>query len=354
GKIHKISGVGLRVPKTDVWKAKDIFQNGLFESAQRRARALPKDFKGKVPGGLLFGLDNAGLGKKSKTLFFAQMVVRGEFAFDVIYECADPTSRIDSEAIDAIASNRRKEFDARFEATFNLQEKGFSKEQIDMAREALSSLIGGIGYFSGSGLHSRTPKPEHGGTEEGGEEPELSLPYSLFATTPSRPFFPRGFLWDEGFHQLVLRQWDAGLSQEILRSWFATMDESGWIAREQILGDEARSKVPREFQVQYPNFANPPTLLFAVEAMAQQQLARGMSKALVDDLVVDEEEVGGTCDGGSDGCLDDLAVPFVARLLAFFQNTQAGDNTMGGGHQSRASSSVGYRWRGRSENHTLT
>jgi len=40
------------------------------------------------------------------------------------------------------------------------------------------------------------------------------------------------------------------------------MDETGWIAREQILGDQARSKVPKEFQIQYPHYANPPTLFF--------------------------------------------------------------------------------------------
>ena len=43
------------------------------------------------------------------------------------------------------------------------------------------------------------------------------------------------------------------------------MDDDGWIAREQVLGDEARSKMPDEFQTQYKNFANPPTLFLAVE-----------------------------------------------------------------------------------------
>lgn len=45
-------------------------------------------------------------------------------------------------------------------------------------------------------------------------------------------------------------------------SWLALQDEDGWIAREQILGDEARSKVPEEFQLQRRHFANPPTLFF--------------------------------------------------------------------------------------------
>lgn len=51
---------------------------------------------------------------------------------------------------------------------------------------------------------------------------------------------------------------------EIVKSWFSLVDEDGWIAREQILGDEARSKVPAEFQVQYPHHANPPTLFIAI------------------------------------------------------------------------------------------
>ena len=36
------------------------------------------------------------------------------------------------------------------------------------------------------------------------------------------------------------------------------------IAREQILGDEATSKVPKEFQTQYSHFANPPTLFMSI------------------------------------------------------------------------------------------
>ncbi|KAJ2461656.1 Processing alpha glucosidase I [Coemansia sp. RSA 2424] len=355
----KISGVGLAVPKTEVWKAKDIFQDVLLDSAQKRARAIAKHTKssGNMPGSLLFGLDNAGLRKKSKNLLFTQMVVHGEFAFDVVYECADTTSHIDGEVIDAIASNRRREFDARFEAAFNLRERGFSDGQTEMARNALSSLIGGIGYFYGSGLVSSAPKPEYGTADEDSEA-KLGEPYSLFATTPSRPFFPRGFLWDEGFHQLVLRRWDPDLSLEIIRSWFATMDDSGWIPREQILGDEARSKVPREFQVQYPNFANPPTILFAVEAMAERLLARGMSVRPVDDMLLQVAgggggalEVEGMCD---ERCLLQAKLnslmPYTSKLLEFFQNTQAGD-TRGEGAPSSA---AGYRWRGRTENHTLT
>ncbi|KAJ2055945.1 Processing alpha glucosidase I [Coemansia sp. S146] len=88
-------------------------------------------------------------------------------------------------------------------------------------------------------------------------------------------------------------QWDSDLSLEIICSWFSTMDSNGWMVCKQILGDEARSKVPREFQVQYPDFANPPTIIFAGEATTEQLLAQGMARSVDDVLQAEaiEEEV---------------------------------------------------------------
>ncbi len=59
-----------------------------------------------------------------------------------------------------------------------------------MAKAALSNLLGGVGYFYGS---SEVALP--------GGRTARSAPAGLLTAVPSRPFFPRGFMWDEGFHQ---------------------------------------------------------------------------------------------------------------------------------------------------------
>ena len=61
----------------------------------------------------------------------------------------------------------------------------------EVAKRMLSNMLGGMGYFYGSSL---VGLPD-------GRQME-SQPAALFTAVPSRSFFPRGFLWDEGFHQV--------------------------------------------------------------------------------------------------------------------------------------------------------
>ncbi|KAG4398733.1 hypothetical protein GLYMA_08G103233v4 [Glycine max] len=86
----------------------------------------------------------------------------------------------------------------------------------------------------------------------------------LYTAVPSRSFFPRGFLWDEGFHQLIIWRWDIHISLDIIGHWLDLINVDGWIPREQILGAEALSRVPEEFVPQHPTNGNPPTLFLAL------------------------------------------------------------------------------------------
>lgn len=86
----------------------------------------------------------------------------------------------------------------------------------------LSNLIGGIGYFHGTDVVDRSAAPEYDEENEGFWEETaeararahavLEGPKQLFTSVPSRPFFPRGFLWDEGFHLIPVLEWDTDLA----------------------------------------------------------------------------------------------------------------------------------------------
>ena len=51
----------------------------------------------------------------------------------------------------------------------------------------------------------------------------------------------------------------------MVNTWLDTMDNDGWIPREQIRGNEAENQVPSEFITQDKLIANPPTLLFPIK-----------------------------------------------------------------------------------------
>ena len=129
-------------------------------------------------------------------------------------------------------------------------------------------MVGGIGYFYGqSVVKSRLT-----------HEPRLYWPAPLYTGVPSRSFFPRGFLWDEGFHNLLISRWDMRISMDIIGHWLDLMNEEGWIPREQILGEEARAKVPEEFIVQYNENANPPTLFLPLQRIVRELTTSGNSE----------------------------------------------------------------------------
>lgn len=192
-----------------------------------------------------------------------QVTVNLPFQLVVMFESGSFLQRPEpllGEAYHTEITNRLVEFDERFEKTFQLKDKGYDAKHISFAKAALSNMLGSIGYFYGSSLvKSRYIT----------DEPVSYWKAPLFTAVPSRSFFPRGFLWDEGFHNLLLMKWDMRLSMDIIGHWLDLMNIEGWIPREQILGVEAHAKVPEQFVVQHNENANPPTLFLPLQSIVK-------------------------------------------------------------------------------------
>lgn len=154
---------------------------------------------------------------------------------------------------------RKAQFEHEFKERFSLPQNA---SQVEFARTTLSNTIGGISYFYGHSQVQSTSGP-----------PRPYGPVQLLTAVPSRAFFPRGFLWDEGFHQLLISRWNPSLSMKIIRSWLELMNKEGWIPREVILGDEAIARVPSDFLTQRNTNANPPTLFMAIESLIDRNQA---------------------------------------------------------------------------------
>lgn len=290
-------------------------------------------------------------------MHLVQKVFEGAFEFDVFYTAADAeqkTAEDFNKAIKEMAAG----FDKRYPAVHK-PETPFTDSKYDVFSKSLfSNLIGGIGYFHGDQVIDRSYAPEYEEENEGfwqeaeearqRNQQKLEGPYELFTSVPSRPFFPRGFLWDEGFHLLPILDWDAEVVMQILSSWFNTMDDDGWIPREQILGSEARSKVPAEFQVQYPHYANPPTLFIALEALVDKIVGKAGSGAAL------EHKVGTNTLATPESVkawLQQL-YPLLQRNFEWYRKTQWGD--IKSYDREAFNSKEAYRWRGRTPRHILT
>lgn len=273
----KTAHVSLNVPDKNVWMARDVFQSLLADSVravfkERGTANLPPSLNPSLfTIRNIYDFPSGNFHYVQKTFNLSE--VKG-FEFDVTYNKIDAKERISNYAkVTSLITETLREVHSRFNTHFQIE--GEDDEKRSFALETLSNLLGGIGYFHGTQIIDRTATLDDGefekidlgnGKEEG--------PFSLFTSVPSRAFFPRGFYWDEGFHLLQIMEYDFDLAFVIMSSWFELIEDSGWIAREVILGDEARAKVPEEFQIQNHNIANPPVLLLAFSEMLDRAIKK--------------------------------------------------------------------------------
>ncbi|KAK9891824.1 hypothetical protein WA026_016621 [Henosepilachna vigintioctopunctata] len=179
------------------------------------------------------------------------------FTLDVMFESGFQTREetLTGHKYTQLLAKHQIDFDEKFENIYNLRNKGYDVKSIKFAQAALSNLVGGIGYFYGASMVQSSYT----------NEPVNYWNSALYTAVPSRSFFPRGFLWDEGFHGLLLSKWDLDIELDIIAHWMDLMNAEGWIPRELILGSEALAKVPSEFVVQRNTNANPPTFFITLE-----------------------------------------------------------------------------------------
>ncbi|KAK3678234.1 Processing alpha glucosidase I [Vermiconidia calcicola] len=287
-----------------------------------------------------------------------QKVFEGPFEFDIFYTPGSTDNTPSSEDLTSEIEKVTKSFASKYAEVLAPQAPFKDEAHLEFSQSLFSNLIGGIGYFYGDQVVDRSYATEYEEENEGfwqeAEEarariqPKLEGPHELFTSIPSRPFFPRGFLWDEGFHLLPIVDFDPELVWQILSSWFNTIDEDGWIAREQILGNEARSKVPQQFQTQYPHYANPPTLFMVLEALLDSAVPKARGG------IADQQVLGISGLANPNSMKSWLAelYPLLQRNFDWYRKTQFGD--LKSYDRSAFSSKEAYRWRGRTPQHILT
>ena len=128
------------------------------------------------------------------------------------------------------------------------------------------------------------------------------------------------------------------------------MDKDGWIAREQILGDEARSKVPAEFQTQYTYVGNPPTLIIAVAALLErgQKIDSQLANKDTKQFEIDTYEYKQQQELKSIYSRVAALYPKLVKNYEWFLNTQQGAHDQ---YDRKYDNKFVFRWRGRTETH---
>lgn len=348
--------LSLRVPNESVWRAKEIFMT-LLQDSVKDFVAQFGDTGDMVPACLSYCVRN--LQNYEGNLHFVQKMFEGACSFEVLFNEANspPSEKLTLENLDLRISQVLHHVDANFAKHFQLA--GFDDDEKEFGKEILSGLLGGLSYFHGDHLVDRTTvidddvpfEENEGGTQLPKLDGKLEGPFELFTLVPSRPFFPRGFYWDEGFHLLPLLKYDTDLALEIFKSWFDLIDDEGWIAREQILGPELRSRVPPLFQVQSPAILNPPTLMLAFTYLLDRPNADEPVDVDVDHENFGRENLGQIVINNPELLANYTREIYPKLKLHYhrFRSTQLGQVE----EFERGTNSEAYRWRGRTVTHCL-
>lgn len=191
---------------------------------------------------------------KSGNLFFLNFFLDNNCKYAISYNSEEVPGEFHENLFFELEKKKKEDFYEDFQKKF--MEKDFSssnpsfQSKLKISRYAFSNIIGGITHYFGY-IHEVNNIFNHPFQE-------------VFSCTPSRGKFPRGFLWDEGFHLLIVCRYSLDLCMKILQNWFDLMDFNGWIAREQIRNEEVAYGLEERFIKQDNYEGNPPTLIFSL------------------------------------------------------------------------------------------
>ncbi|KAF2138908.1 glycoside hydrolase family 63 protein [Aplosporella prunicola CBS 121167] len=307
----------LLVPEEKIWQGKSVFTDYVKSNSDFDHVSTHDPQKGNM--------------------VFVQKVFQDSFEFDILFSSQSASQPITSTDLDKGVNIALDSFSSRFKTVYPPKWPYDQGSYANCSRALLSNLLGGLNFGHGKMKVDNSHAPEYEEKDldfwkkvaraQERATPEMVGPFELFSLIPSRLFFPRGFLWDDGFHLLF---------------WFALIDDDGWIAREQILGDEPRSKVPSAFQTQYPHHANPPALFLVVAAFLDRLGGKVPYNGAPSYYLSHPDAAKELFNG---------LYPLLKRQYSWSRNTQAGDLTS----YSRPDfmSKEGYRWQGRTPQYTL-
>lgn len=171
------------------------------------------------------------------------------YSLDIAYSQTNKQTRVNKNTIpsligdqfDKVHNEYSNRFHERFHKTFPISLKEDNVEKsllLNFARVTFSNMAGSLGYFYGSSL-VRDDDEQNNFSNSGVSEIDLvdAVKYwraGLLTAVPSRSQFPRGFLWDDGFHGLMMGCWSINLQLHILGHWMDLLNYQGWIPREQV------------------------------------------------------------------------------------------------------------------------
>ena len=281
----------------------------------------------------------------SGNMHFVQMIIHGSFDFDVLYSSRAATRAMTISEMGSIMQDSVIAYRNSYRHVFTLKAPFNTDQHATFGEKMLADLLGSVGYFAGKSkvdsskkaIYAETTGKFWEKTEDAKKHsiPETRGPHELFTHTPARAVFPRGFLWNEGFHLLPVLDWDVDLAMEVVRSWLGTMDSDGWIPREQVLGTEAENGTPGDAVTQYPHIANPPTLFLAVLRFID--ILQGRVKYYGHESTLLKPEAGKKFVA--------KLYPLLKKHYEWWRKSQSGD--VEAHSVPSANLNEGYRWRGR-------